>query len=135
MSQPKFCMLWLSLHMLQQNLVSEEAKIFLKVFWDFQWWKFTFYRKFSKNGLVSEKNYFIFFHNRGGGAGTLMEFSIIFFIFFFWNFPLFGLDTLPLEVENYYYFISETRPFFENFQKKVYFLFSPLKIPKNVKTT
>ena len=36
--------------MLQQNLASEEPK----VFWDFLWWKYT-YKKSSINGLVSEK--------------------------------------------------------------------------------
>ena len=35
-------------------------EIFFEVFWDFQWWKCTFFKKCSKNSLVSEKNYFIF---------------------------------------------------------------------------
>ena len=33
---------------------------------DFQWWKYTFNKKWSKNGLVLKKNYFIFSTSRGG---------------------------------------------------------------------
>ena len=47
--------------------------------------KIHFLPKVIKNGLVSEKNYFIFFHNREGkgGSGPFMEFSIFFFFNFF----------------------------------------------------
>ena len=77
----------------RQNLAFEEAKFaclkvvlsvfekFSKFFLDFQWWKYTFYKKFSKNGLVSEKKISIT-GGRGGGAGPYMEFSKIIFYFF-----------------------------------------------------
>ena len=84
MSRLKLFMLRPSLRMSQQNLASEEAKICLSkslsFFWNFQWWNYTFYKKCTKNGLVSEKNYFIFFHHRGGrGIGEYSAKKIYFF--------------------------------------------------------
>ena len=45
--------------------------------------KITFYNKFSKNGLVSEKKFkkISITEGGGGGSGPYMELSIIFFIF------------------------------------------------------
>ena len=52
--RPLLCVWW-------PNLASEEAKIsFSLSSWDFQRWKYTLFKKCSKPGLVSEKNYFIF---------------------------------------------------------------------------
>ena len=58
----------------------EEAKScwpmnFFSIFGDF-------FKKCSKNGLVSEKNYFIFFHFLWGGQTQKWKFSLYFFIFF-----------------------------------------------------
>ena len=68
-------------YVLRQNLASKEAKIWLPkrsfiIFWDFQWWKYVFYKKCSKNSLVLEKK------NKWGGGG---DFEILFFKFTFWN--------------------------------------------------
>ena len=58
-----------------QNLTSEE---FLGIFNGFL--LFYFLQKVFKNGLVSEKNYFIFFHHRGGrGIGEYSAKKIYFF--------------------------------------------------------
>ena len=43
------------------DMTVEEAKVAgPRKFWDFEWWKYTFFKKCSKNGLVSEKNTLFF---------------------------------------------------------------------------
>ena len=58
--------------------------------------KIHFLPKVIKNGLVSEKNYFIFFHNRGGGRGGVRTYYGIFHIFkfFFFNPSLKGAQAV-----------------------------------------
>ena len=56
-----------------------------KAFLDFQWWKYTFYNKCSKNGLVSEKNSLFFSINRAEGINE------IFHDFFFLNPSLYSI--------------------------------------------
>ena len=72
----------------------EEAKVagprkffhfFENFFRDFQWLKYIFFKKCSKNGLVSEKKLLYFFPLLGGGGGVQTpkwKFPLFIFIFF-----------------------------------------------------
>ena len=91
MSRPKLCLLQPKSHLLLPSCMvhlrvkSVETKIccfynFQKFFLNFQWWKYTFFKKCSKSGLVSEKKLLHIFLLLGEGfrpkSGTFHFISI-----------------------------------------------------------